>query len=1420
MERRLFYISGTSEFRESLERLSSGHQNEVLRTLDELAQRWEEGSDLNGEYIQNEIYCIRRSGTDVEYRLFIKKLNYPDENGLVTVMVPLAVVRRDEERKYQALLERTRSGNLNWTEDEFKEIQQSCAARLCPKQDTLPEVPGAVREFLYTIQGAHEKSVHLQGDDIVIYESYSFCKWTLSLEDTQLRLVHEKIFDIIKNPPTLTADQCIPCEIEITNIWQATFYYKIIWSERSCLLFVCCEDDKESHDVRRAGQRAYPSYVLYDRELWIAIQREQAISLALSPEEEQIIEDVLKKQQLPVFISGRAGSGKSTILYYIFSNYWYYMPHFRDKMIFLTYTNRLRESASDLIRRITELLALADSRDDRNNEQAPVKTMRDFLFNLIGNDAEEQYPEHMYLDFHKFRQLLSQNHNKTISEDICWHVIRTYIKGYYPDTIMTPNAYQEIPERDKTVTVEEFNQAYNIYKWFCENHRGYWDELDLVRKLLERDRRELPEYYVIFCDEAQDFTRVEFELMFRLSFASRYNFMYTYPTIPIVLAGDPLQTINPTGFRPEALRALLHNLVVERIQCAGRRADKHYYELVHNYRCSGDITRLSNLINLLRATLLAEDPKQYGRPQSPWREGTSIPPGIVPLSYFNQKTALNSFHIIIHPDLKEQIATNDEDVLRTHQAIATLVQQEEPNLWTPLQIKGLEKDDVVVYGFGEILHRLLSALGIPQQLSLLDNGVRQRISEITEQSTKQSTDARIRLGYFFSNLYVAITRSINRLYIVDTPNGCSTLWNLLMEGRWESLLSTTTSPEWSKRDNFGGVVPEEKIDTRPIDPQEEAAESEKRWKEERNTDAARRAVRWYQKLGDLQKAYSIQAEIYEYEQKWNEAAESYEQAKDIERALRCYFRSSGYQRAKELLDNHREIRTTPLNNWIKKWVTVRIHIDQTPPGVTQQEQEQWLDKEFFPWLDYTEEILNSHATGIDRSTIREEVKRIIDEVDKNLKKEVCFNYRDRLIATYDGLLKILSTDLRHSIIQRLKNEYWNDGRYQQFIETCDKYPSGEDESRYLRAQAEVRGFPEGLKYLIHQKARHEAVQFWKAHGRQLVVEAVELIEIVDLRKELVSQGEMAAALEIAIRYSSPDLVIDLLDTEDTRTPRKELVAVLQSLLSLADDAILTFLENLLVACIKMGSRKETLETLHRCIQVDKEAKQIIGKIIEFRLEDFLIREILASEMRAPFGSDDILQSMRLVSYLLNGISEHLDVVQPYSKTIEEFMYKFSGRIYKTVQRRKLDEARALIDEIDYLHDITKFRLASLISEPRRAAIIRDLLQAKDLLKEQIEAGPSAEESPALHRSLAGEGFTYRLYVHDGQLSFKEDDRAYYLSSPNIPIIVRLLKHEAKILCVNTETGDIKSYSRFPRKPAHEKLWDYGESELDSAWRHD
>jgi hypothetical protein len=77
--------------------------------------------------------------------------------------------------------------------------------------------------------------------------------------------------------------------------------------------------------ILRKARRAYPWLVLADPTIWLRIQESAAANLALSPEETGVLQTVLESRTdharsgFPIFINGRPGSGKSTVLQYMFA---------------------------------------------------------------------------------------------------------------------------------------------------------------------------------------------------------------------------------------------------------------------------------------------------------------------------------------------------------------------------------------------------------------------------------------------------------------------------------------------------------------------------------------------------------------------------------------------------------------------------------------------------------------------------------------------------------------------------------------------------------------------------------------------------------------------------------------------------------------------------------------------------------------------------------------------------------------------------------------------------------------------------------------------------------------------------------------------------------------------------------------------
>jgi hypothetical protein len=199
------------------------------------------------------------------------------------------------------------------------------------------------------------------------------------------------------------------------------------------------------------ARRAYPSFILADEQMWLDIEREEEANLALSVEEERALSSMAGNQSdsgLPAFINGRAGSGKSTMLPYLFADYCFrwQREELEGAPIYLTYSGQLLEVARTnveklLTRRPTYRLA-EDFQIDRAGLGQCFRRFQEFLIDLLPIEKRERFSQDRYISYSRFKRLLRQEalsddappcrlrEGKSWSPEIVWHIIRAFVKGY------------------------------------------------------------------------------------------------------------------------------------------------------------------------------------------------------------------------------------------------------------------------------------------------------------------------------------------------------------------------------------------------------------------------------------------------------------------------------------------------------------------------------------------------------------------------------------------------------------------------------------------------------------------------------------------------------------------------------------------------------------------------------------------------------------------------------------------------------------------------------------------------------------------------------------------------------------------------------------------------------------------------------
>lgn len=711
-----------------------------------------------------------------------------------------------------------------------------------------------------------------------------------------------------------------------------THFYKTEPTQEQCQrILEKYPEFTDIHTILPYAQRAYSDWILADKQVWYDIEGiewsskqglidfDQA-NLALSGEEQEI----LKSAPLPLFINGQAGSGKSTMLLYLFAGYCMKRldaseEQLAGKPLFLTYNERLLETAykgilAILTRNPNYYGHGSVSPEKKEQIKKEVKNfmwpLQRFILNdLLSDEDRERFVDKEngslknHISFSEFKRLYENKNSNTAlksvpycrlperkdySPDLVWHVIRTFIKGYSATSELSVNEYCAIPEADKSIDDEVYQKIYErIYgRWYKKLPKGYWDDIDLIRYTLRQlyHSPQHPRYPVIFCDEAQDFTRVEFELLIKISDFAGYN-LSTESSVPFAFAGDPFQTLNPTGFSWLRLCAdfyeKLKQLKLRNIHIVLR-------ELKKNYRSTPNIVRLANFIQYYRyklSEIMQDDDMQNVQPQDWWQQED----GSIPLKFIGDDnfiaealSHIKNTTIIIPPDPGgEQEFIERDDLLRK-------AFENTANIFSPIGVKGLEFSTVVLYKFGDSL-----------------NDFKRLFADIVEQK-QFDTSMYIRAAYFFNKLYVALTRSRKSVYVIDTEHGDGYLWKYLTEEAVGNLYHR--SPEdwgqWpSKKVGTLSQGCEEQFKDMDRDPLDTAKEYAVQGRNEGKSDVLRRAAHFYRMANQETEARVCEAEAFQLDKEWDKAGVIWHDLQELDKASDCFWKGESWSRFIELYSN-------------------------------------------------------------------------------------------------------------------------------------------------------------------------------------------------------------------------------------------------------------------------------------------------------------------------------------------------------------------------------------------------------------------------------------------------------------------------------------------------------------------------------------
>jgi hypothetical protein len=818
-----------------------------------------------------------------------------------------AVFRRNPEIHGEKYLSRIDRNNFK------KYLEKAIAENPPVSKPPLSEVEKA---YLYS---AGVTSYDLD-NEALIYESD---QWVKAINQEPFSSILPRIYDTVKNICEEGLDNINECQISQRN--EKIIFYLEKSEKRLSLIDLVTQESSNISDVVEKWKhnikdnisiikRAYPQYILADDSLWMDIEKDPQSNFTLSREEIDVLNACTTEKAFPLFINGRAGSGKSTMLQYLFADYFSryisYKDNIKNPPVYFTYNSELLQRAKNFVKGLIKCNSAFEMVRSHVQQNADIigrledsfKELKVYLLSIVSPSDTARFDNINYVAFTRFHDLwlekfkTDRNAMHDYSPDISWHVIRTYIQGMDTDNYMDPEDYDELEEKQKTVSREVYQKIYDkVWKWYSEikQEKKLWDDQDLARYIIKKNLAK-PVFPGVFCDEAQDFTRVDMDVIFSLSIYSNRDLLKKdISTIPFAFAGDELQTLNPTGFRWEALKAGFTQKFILSLSTTGKESTQtnlNYRELSNNYRSLPPIVKFCNTLQLFRAIRFNISNL---RPQKPWNTPSNVN---VPVVYFLANEAVFWEKILKITDTVFIIPCNEgqevEWIKRDHELSKYItIENDVPTNVRVLSAnlaKGLEFNRVVVYGFG---------MNCPSNMI---NG-----------SDNEDTSVTLPLEYYINKTYVAISRAKKQLFIVDSEDGIKNLWDVtrikqLIDNNIEKI-NTGNVKHWSLDNDLflltQGQGYSSLMESSEINMEEIASQFMQNGISQRNSYILRQAANIYKELKQNVEVNKCEAIADVFDKKYLEAGNLFNKHGRTDEAIKAFWLANSDEGYKNIVNN-------------------------------------------------------------------------------------------------------------------------------------------------------------------------------------------------------------------------------------------------------------------------------------------------------------------------------------------------------------------------------------------------------------------------------------------------------------------------------------------------------------------------------------
>ena len=372
--------------------------------------------------------------------------------------------------------------------------------------------------------------------------------------------------------------------------------------------------------------------------------------------------------------------------------------------------------------------------------------------------------EEQIISFNRFRYDFfrpRKDNYDALNSEFAWYGIRTLIKGYAIKNDYLPLQEQKFLNYIKDGTIKDFNEEhvntlFKCYKDYCgwledEKVLDYMDVAIYAAYVTHIYSEKIIQnrFEDIFLDEAQDLTHVEYQVL--LSCLNKSS-------DKIVLAGDPLQTINPTGFDWDRIKAMMYEKFKE--------SQDDPEVLSHNWRTPKDIVDVSNGILELRAKVLQGEKVNFQ---------ISNEVGSKPkLIYISDETRLELVKQLVTEKSNFKLLTrqSDEDginqLLKEDKYLDYDELKDKNNMYSVTEIKGDEAENIILYRCGELDSEVANIL------------INDKLNPDGLQQAKV-----LKIKYIINQLYILTTRSTSRMFVIESDKHKSRLWEKLFPDTFE-----------------------------------------------------------------------------------------------------------------------------------------------------------------------------------------------------------------------------------------------------------------------------------------------------------------------------------------------------------------------------------------------------------------------------------------------------------------------------------------------------------------------------------------------------------------------------------------------------------------------------------------------------------